>query len=122
MKSLFDLAVYGIATFGLAYIVGHSYISQFARQFLFDKCGPVGRFIVVGLECPACFSFHVGLLTVAFNLQPSGVARSFWGALLWAFAMTGTSYILARLTDLIPAENLPQQGDGFVRVADSEEE
>lgn len=117
-----NFALYALATFGAAYILGHSYISQWLRQKLFDKGGAVGRFIVSGIECPACISFHIGALTVAFGVQPPQVARSFWGAILFAMAMTGTSYVLARLTNLIPAEVQPSQDDGFVHIVDSEEE
>lgn len=107
MKTLIDFALYSFATFGLTYIAGHASASQWIRQTIFDKGGIVGRIFVAALECPACLSFHIGWLTVAFDLQPGFIVRSVFGAILYALAMTGTSYVLARFTQLIPAEASP---------------
>lgn len=101
---MLELFLYSVFAFGLAVVLGHSTITQRPRQFLFDKCGPFGKFLVELLECPTCAGWHMGWILVLLQLSPT-FERSWKGALIATFYTAGSNYLLARLTGLTPAEN-----------------
>lgn len=106
---------YPIAAFGLAYIVGHSKISLPIRVWIDPvrevhtgvfKVGKFRRpreFVLMLLECPACFGFWTGLLTGLI------AAPFVFVSLLWAvFAAIGLglftcgfNFLFGRLTGLV---------------------
>lgn len=103
---MISIALYFLACFGFAYIVGHSTISLAARLFIgggvtTEKIHPplipvVGPWLISLLECPACIGFWEGLaagylLNVAAPFHP----------LALALATAGANFILGRLTRLI---------------------
>ena len=107
MDNLVSLIAVTFATFGFAYIVGYSQISFPFRVWLgrpqkaakrSAKMYGLRRYLVDLLQCPACISFHVGLwlLLAAFML---GLFS--WNLVFLPLYLTGTSYILAKYTELI---------------------
>lgn len=99
MNLLVNYLVHVVAVFGAAYVVGHSQISVAPRTLLART--RVGLFFVNLLECPACFSFHTGWVLTVFHR--SLFAPSVFGTLGACCFYAGTSYLLGRLTGLMPA-------------------
>lgn len=113
---MLGLFFYTVAAFGLAYIVGHSGISLPFRMLLdpgekLASPGDAARsFVLMLLECPACFGFWTGVFAGMLYLGVDGAYYPKEGALakfLFAAGLalytTGSNFILARLTNLIPA-------------------
>ena len=113
---MLGLLFYAVAAFGLAYIVGHSVISLPLR--LAVDPGPEIKtqrdvfwsWFLMLIECPACFGFWTGLFAGMLYAAADGPHYPREGALaklLWAVGLalftTGSNFILARLTSLIPA-------------------
>lgn len=119
------MITYMLAAFGLAYIVGHSAISLPIRLKLGGvpakfvpaekegdqpktipaipgAFGPAGDFLVVLLECPACFGFWLGIgaayAGVTFPDFPA--IPHVWPVMLGCLT-AGINFILGRLTKLI---------------------
>lgn len=110
------VALYLLAAFGLAYIVGHSTISLPFRVWLGGvpakpevpllpqpgALGPIGDWVATMLECPACFGFWIGLCSAI-----AGVAFPEWtvNRYLWPVVLgcitSGSNYIIGRLTRLV---------------------
>lgn len=94
-----------LASFGAAYITGHSTISLPFRVLLggakndvYERKAAipvVGPFLVALLECPACFGFWQGLVLGWQLGVPAGAV------LVWGCAISGSNFILARLTGLL---------------------
>lgn len=107
---MIGLVIYFLAAFGLAYIVGHSVISQPVRTFI---GGPVdkpraylGLFIAL-IECPACFGTWIGL--VAGAIYPILFWSASWwvGAIVGACATAGVNFMLGTWTGLMPNDAEP---------------
>lgn len=99
------LIVYTFAVFGLAYIVGHSYITQGLRDRLMAQGGaPLGyavrRTIGTLIECPACFSTWVGGL-VGLAVAPYFDMPTWLCIITLACYSAATSFSLGKLTRLI---------------------
>jgi len=113
------LTEYTLAAFGLAYIVGHSSISLPFRMLL-DPGDNYTRprealraFVLTLAECPACFGFWTGACAgmlyaygVGSWMPPADVAlpRPLFVLGLGLYT-TGSNYLLARLTKLIPSSS-----------------
>jgi hypothetical protein len=94
-----NLIVYALACIGLAYIVGWSEISYAIRQWLAQR-GPIGRWIVSGIECPVCFGTWTGIAAGIF-LNPLGIVGPIWWAIgVTALATAGSNLLLATLIGL----------------------
>lgn len=113
---MMGLLFYTVAAFGLAYIVGHSAISLPFRMAVDpgpDVTTPSRVFwawFLMLIECPACFGFWTGLFAGMLYAAIDGPLYPQEGALakmLWAVGLalytTGSNFVLARLTSLIPA-------------------
>lgn len=129
-----NILFYAVTAFGLAYIVGHSVITRWIREWLAGldfvkcdacdrivvddhtevtsgwKCDACGsgiyyevisprRWIVMLLECPACFGFWIGVTTVVLGLTDS--APTLRNAVALGLFTSGSNYILAKITRLI---------------------
>lgn len=113
---MLGLFFYSVAAFGLAYIVGHSGISLPFRMLLdpgeeLATPGQAARsFVLMLMECPACFGFWTGVFSGMLYLGMDGthypkegpLAKFLFAAGL-ALYTTGSNFILARFTKLIPA-------------------
>jgi ribose/xylose/arabinose/galactoside ABC-type transport system permease subunit len=99
-----SLIVYTVASFGLAYIVGHSRISRPVRLALHDSGGPALRLLVEILECPACFGFWTGLIagTVLTITRHEPLIVSI-GVGCYT---TGSNFLIGRATGLIPSPDV----------------
>lgn len=105
--SLTALAVYTLAAFGLAWVVGHAKVSLRPREWLAER-GRVGVFVVELLECPGCFSVWSGGL--AGTLLAPHLGYPGWrGRLLVSFVLSfytaGANVVLASVTGLVSASN-----------------
>lgn len=84
-----------VAVFGFAYIMGHSVISLPLRTAMY-RFDTVGKFLVMMLECPACFSVHLGWSMYLLGWTPH-FDNIFFSSCFYA----GSSLILALLTGLM---------------------
>lgn len=113
---MMGLFFYTIAAFGLAYIVGHSGISLPFRMLLdpgeelISPTQAARSFVLMLIECPACFGFWTGVFAGMLYLWIDGAYYPKEGPLakfLFAFGLalytTGSNFILARFTNLIPS-------------------
>lgn len=113
---MLGLLFYTVAAFGLAYIVGHSAISLPFRvlmdpgENLKSPAEAARAWILMLIECPACFGFWEGLFFGMLYAAADGPLYPREGALakvLWAVGLAlytcGANFILARLTSLISA-------------------
>lgn len=113
---MMGLFFYTVAAFGLAYIVGHSVISLPLRiavdpgQELRGPKDALRAWFLMLIECPACFGFWTGLFTGMLyaaadgDLYPrEGALAKFMFAAGLALYTTGSNFVLARFTNLIPA-------------------
>lgn len=97
--------VYTIATFGLAWIMGHSPVTRRMREGLFT----LAPILVDLVECPACFGTHIGfwggLLSAGWVARLLDLRHTFSFAVACATTMalytTGANYLLGRATGLI---------------------
>jgi len=103
-----NYALFFLATFGLAFVIGHSKISLPLRTLL-DPGNKIETFeqsmrwwTLELLECPPCVSWHLGLWYGL--LGPSRGDSRVLEALILAFAATAVSFILGVFTGLIHAE------------------
>lgn len=103
--------IYALACFGLAYVVGHSFITVALREaILGERTGEkvsfvlaVREWIVDMLECPACFGFWTGLIASLVGATPFALDAPAWAsAMTWGLFTAGTNYTLARITNLVP--------------------
>ena len=95
-----------LGSFGAAYVVGHSTISLPLRKALAgDETSRWRMFLVTLLECPACFSFHVGFDLALFALPAPAWVTTSPLFVLWAlgvgFVCSGFNFVLGTLTRLI---------------------
>lgn len=87
-----------LAIFGLMYAFGFSTLSLPFRKAL-ETDGPSWRnFFLMGLECPACSSFHYGWFATYFGLTPFSNSPS--QLVTAAFFYSATSLLLARIAGL----------------------
>lgn len=99
-----SLFLYFAAAFGLAFIVGHSYITRPVREVLVLRAPT----LVILLECPACFGTWVGTFV---GLIAPGLFGfdGVWDQRLLAgvtagCATAGVNYALAVWTRIIPTQ------------------
>lgn len=121
------IVIFAFAAFGLAYVIGYSKITLEIREWLAepveylntkvtDAHGPgleqgtayrppllAARWLLALMECPACLGWHIGFwASIVIERQAnSGFLNALLNALLFAFFITGTNYILGRYTGLI---------------------
>lgn len=106
------LAIYFLAAFGLAYVVGHSVISKPWREviaiYAYGNDGGTSdkrlAWLLTLIECPMCFSWWVGLVCgligwryefVRFDLAPWALP------IVLPWATTASSFIIAKITGLV---------------------
>ena len=99
---IYDLLVYCLAAFGLAFIVGSSKITLRLRNMI---AGPpvsepslsrsVRRFFVELIECAACFGFWEGLAAVFFF---SALVPRWW---MLPLLTSGVNLLLAKIAGLM---------------------
>lgn len=105
---MISLLVYAVASFGFAYIVGHSKISLPMRQMI-DPGAPTvemtggkvarGVFLML-LECPACLGFWTGLFAALFlNVWPD--VSHLGSPLACALFTSGSNLLLSKLGGLL---------------------
>lgn len=80
--------VTSIIFIGMSYVIGQSYISLPFRKWAYEK-GSLGRFGINLVECPACFSFHLGWIFTLLELTP--FPKTPWGVIAAAFFYSGVS-------------------------------
>lgn len=100
--------VYIVSFTGLAYILGHSFITKGVRAWLWDLGPPPGpdndpvgfwQWFVTLIECPACFGTWFGFCV--------GAAFPLYGYAWWQFApvaslfTAGVGVIMGRLTGML---------------------
>lgn len=94
------LFVFSIWVFGIAYCAGHAKISLPFRTWLAKISGPdettAGNWLLALIECPACLSWWLGLVSWLFRLTPPHLF-SWWAS---AFYCCATSLLLAKLAGL----------------------
>lgn len=95
------IAVYTMAAFGLAFIVGHSKISLVPRGWLATR-GAVGHWLVLLAECPACCGWWTGIAAAAVAWGHTGFSR--YEVALLPFYTCGANYLLGRLSGLISGD------------------
>lgn len=96
------LAIYTLAAFGLAWVVGHAKVSLRPRAWLAER-GRAGVFVVELLECPGCFAIWSGGL--AGTLLAPHLGYPGWrGRLLVSFVLSfytaGANIVLASMTGI----------------------
>lgn len=99
---MIDFLFFALASFGLAYIVGHSKISLPFRMLLDPttdtmKWRHTRTWFLALLECPACLGFWEGLL---YGL----IVRPAWNPHPWyvlALIICATNLYLAKITGLM---------------------
>lgn len=99
------LVVYSIATFGVAFVLGHSTITLPIRERIAESHAPLAAVFLALIECPACASWWVGLAVGFIGLLVAPPSYGWWPValpLVAAFYSAGSSYILARLTGITP--------------------
>lgn len=90
-----------LTVFGIAYTAGHSRLTLPLRSWIAARGKTPVLYALEGVECPACFSFHVGWVLYVVGLSPFS---EWW---ISGFACTTVSFLLGRLTGLISD---PQKG------------
>lgn len=105
---MIDFLFFSLASFGFAYIVGHSAISLPFRMRIDPNRGNTVRpwhrtrtWFLTLLECPACLGFWQGLLYGA-------LARPAWNPYPWyvlALITCATNLYLAKITGLMDEES-----------------
>ena len=101
---MLELLLYTVASFGLAFVIGHSKISRPFRLLL----GPtsdrqvVRHWLIMLLECPACLGFWFGLAYALATDFMFGFPLRGWGAILGLALYTcGANFLLAALSGLL---------------------
>lgn len=109
------LALYFLAAFGIAFIVGQSKISHPFRVLLgghqhtdengdsYGPCMPlipyVGPFLVTLVECPGCLGFWIGLASsnVIWTLAALPDVHALVKLAIFSQATAGSNFILSRI-------------------------
>lgn len=102
---LIYIFVHTVASFGLAWIVGHSRATRPIRLALYDVGGFWFSLFVELLECPGCFGFWTGL-AVGFYALIESRNGPFLIPLVVACYTSGANYLLGRATGLIQSPNV----------------
>lgn len=101
-------ALFFLATFGFAFVIGHSKLSLPFRMIL-DPGNRIETFeqsarmwLLMLLECPACIGVHIGfwigLFPKVFYVEaPAAIPRLLWAVEL-ALASCAVSFLLAKFT------------------------
>lgn len=99
-----SLLLFFLASFGLAFVLGHSKITLPFRTWLGGApdgnprpaVPGLGPWIVMLLECPACLGFHFGWAVVVWG-PPLGVPFTFWWAVaVMSCATSAVNLLLAK--------------------------
>ncbi len=109
---MISLALYFLAAFGAAYIVGHSVISAPIRSFVggpIDKPRAYFGLVVALVECPACLGTWIGLAVGGLHPDLFLQSSSVTGALVAACATAGVNFIAGSMTGLMPGEEDPMK-------------
>ncbi len=106
---MIDLLVYTVAAFGLAWIIGHSKLTQPALDVLEyiarDEYGQLRyfRWLVTGMlmlvTCPACLGFHIG-----WAAHASGLVHLFPSWYVAALYTCAANLVLGVYTGIIAKE------------------
>lgn len=99
---MISLVVYCACVLAVTFVIGHSHLTFRPRQWLAAR-GVVGRWTVMGLQCPGCLGFWLGVLAALFGLYPleALAGNALWSALLWAGLFTsGANLVLSGLANL----------------------
>jgi len=100
------LVFYTFAIFGSAYVIGHSAITLPLREWISRSPSSLAAVFLALVECPACLSAWLGLFSGLAALYYAAATFAAWPSwavpLAFAFYSAGTSYVLARVTGLIP--------------------
>lgn len=107
---MITLALYFASAFGLAYIVGHSTISEPVRTWIggeLETPRPYFGRLVMLIECPACFGTWIGMIAGA--LLPSlFTVDTYWaGAAVGGLSTCAINFLAARWSGLMPDEPNP---------------
>lgn len=107
---MITLALYFASAFGLAYIVGHSTISEPVRTWIggeLETPRPYFGRLVMLIECPACFGTWIGMIAGA--LLPSlFTVDTYWaGAAVGGLSTCAINFLVARWSGLMPDEPNP---------------
>lgn len=112
------LCLWILMQFGLAYIVGHSAISRPFRELLApEELKTFGhalrQFTVTLVECPACFGFWAGGISLwVASIYVTMPVPLYVACPAAALVTSGSNYLLARLTGLVPpvieVETMPE--------------
>lgn len=99
------LVFYTFAAFGFAYVLGHAVISRPFRDALYSlgQTFPPLRWLVLLLECPACFGFWTGLGVGLWAFDLDGGYRILAAAILACYT-AGVNFALGKLLGLMPPE------------------
>lgn len=106
----FSLVLYYLAAFGLAYIAGHSVISEPLRTFVggtIDRPRPFFGWIVSLVECPACFGTWIGALAGALDPSLFLQGSVLMGAGVGALTTCAINLLLGKRAGLMPSEPDP---------------
>lgn len=102
---MIPVAIYTLAAFGIAFVVGFAKISLGIREFIAARC----TWLISLLECPACLGFWIGLVAGALNLPglfneitPYPRLYRVCAALMLGFYTVATNFLLGRISSLIP--------------------
>lgn len=109
---MFALTLYFLSAFGLAYLVGHSAISEPVRTLIGgtrEKPRPFFGKAIELVECPACFGTWVGAFAGA--LLPSLWLLDAWwqGAIVGALTTCATNFMAGKRLGLMPSELDPER-------------
>lgn len=108
----FSLVLYYLAAFGLAYIAGHSVISEPLRTFVggtIDRPRPFFGWIVSLVECPACFGTWIGALAGALDPSLFLQGSVLMGAGVGALTTCAINLLLGKRAGLMPGEPDPMK-------------
>ena len=109
---LLGIAMLVVASFGLAVVVGFSYITEAPRVWLATRSGRGWRALGTLLECPLCFGVWEGagigfLLPWALGdallctTTPCAFSARLALIMVLAFFIAGSNFLLGRATGLI---------------------
>lgn len=92
------------ASFGVAFVLGHSVISLPLRNWLQNR-GAVGSFLLALFECPACLGWWLGATSAIFGLMALVVTPTLLGVMSSAFATSAVNLIAARIVGMGETED-----------------
>jgi len=94
------LFVYTMIAFGIAYVIGFSKITGWARQKL-RSLGFVASWLVALAECPACLGFWIGVGAVVLGVDPLELKLEPGPVIAFGFYTCGANLFLSLWSGLI---------------------